>query len=431
MGKLKFIFFGLIAVLLFGLFMMQPGAPAYAEPLGFTSTPVPTATPTPVPGISGTVSGLNIKKYPSQTSVERGETFSFEILVKNKTTSTEKNITVHDKVPGVYRILNVTSGKGVVSVDYAQNDIVIVIDKLLPDEEVGIQVQVQVKESAVGTEDFCNVASVESKGMKAQFTPKACVTFGSILLPATGFTKTITPEFSLFALVSSRIKPLSLGFLVLLGVILWLATWKKPQLRKIRGVAYLPLIGLLVYGFTPTRTPVISAMESEKLLSRLGQDNTQMTRLVIPFLDVDVAVKGMQFDGNSWDVGQLAQQVGWLETTSLPGSGGNTVLAGHITDELNADGPFRYLLYLQPGEKIYAYTERAVYVYQVRDQGIVSPEKNWVLSPTENPQLTLLTCAAWDDASKSYLLRRAVFADLTEISTFPIRQKAAFRTIPR
>jgi len=53
-----------------------------------------------------------------------------------------------------------------------------------------------------------------------------------------------------------------------------------------------------------------------------------------------------------------------------------------------------------------------VYTYRVREATIVAESDLWVTDPTENPQLTLITCTDWSRDFQLYLKRLIIFADL-------------------
>jgi LPXTG-site transpeptidase (sortase) family protein len=108
--------------------------------------------------------------------------------------------------------------------------------------------------------------------------------------------------------------------------------------------------------------------------------------------------------------------VAWLGDTSSPGLGGNTVLAGHIALRDQGNGPFRYLYNLKSGDLVYVYTARNHYTYSVREQTVVAPNDPTVVGSTGRSQLTLLTCTGWDVETLTYTRRRAVFADLVEVT---------------
>lgn len=144
-------------------------------------------------------------------------------------------------------------------------------------------------------------------------------------------------------------------------------------------------------------------------------DSSAVTRIVIPAMGLDTVVKYVPFDSSTWLIGGLKQEVAWMGDTSWPGLGSNTGLAGHV-DLANGDsGPFWNLADLKAGDAVTVFTERNQYTYLVRESRIVADSDLSVIAPTEKPQLTLITCAGWDNTLRLYLLRLVVFADLADI----------------
>ncbi len=144
-------------------------------------------------------------------------------------------------------------------------------------------------------------------------------------------------------------------------------------------------------------------------------DSSAITRILIPRMGLDTVVKYVPYDGSSWLIGGLKQEIAWMGDTSWPGLGGNTGLAGHV-DLANGDsGPFWNLADLKPGDQITVWTELNKYIYTMREFRIVGDSDLSVIEPTTNPQLTLITCAGWDPDLRLYLERMVVFADLVKV----------------
>lgn len=124
-------------------------------------------------------------------------------------------------------------------------------------------------------------------------------------------------------------------------------------------------------------------------------------RIRIPAIRVDHAV----VMGDDWE--SLKRGVGHRTGSANPGERGNMVLSAHndVYGEI-----FRRLDELKPGDEIFVYTASQVYRYVMREQQIVSPTDVWVMEPTRNPTLTLISCYP-------YLIdtqRIVIFADLDE-----------------
>jgi LPXTG-site transpeptidase (sortase) family protein len=167
---------------------------------------------------------------------------------------------------------------------------------------------------------------------------------------------------------------------------------------------------------TVESTAPLSSTQLNGQIQTTPQQETRnaITRLVIPALKLDAEVKYVQITGNTWDLDDLGQSVAWLGSIQSNDSGRNLVLAGHVTELDGGHGPFRYLSRLKPGAQLTVYSERHLYTYRVRELSLVEPEDAYILEDTENPRLTLLTCATWNKNTKSYLHRQVVIADLIE-----------------
>ena len=103
-------------------------------------------------------------------------------------------------------------------------------------------------------------------------------------------------------------------------------------------------------------------------------------RIEIPRLAVTAIVRA----GSDARTLQLA--VGHIPGTAYPGEHGNVGLAGH------RDTFFRRLRDIQPDDFIHMVTPEGRFTYRVQRTDIVQPSDTWVLDPTTEPSLTLVTC---------------------------------------
>lgn len=141
-------------------------------------------------------------------------------------------------------------------------------------------------------------------------------------------------------------------------------------------------------------------------------DTSPVVRISIPSLGVDTKVAYVPFDGQTWMIQGLREEVAWMGDTSWPGLGSNTGLAGHITVRDLGAGPFRYLGDILQNDLVYLYTEKNMYTYSVREKKEVEQDDLSVIAASEGAQITLITCMDWDDSLNIYLKRLAVMADL-------------------
>lgn len=102
-------------------------------------------------------------------------------------------------------------------------------------------------------------------------------------------------------------------------------------------------------------------------------------RIEIPRLGVNAIVR------TGSDARTLRLAVGHIPGTAPPG-GGNTGLAAH------RDTFFRRLGSIAVGDEIRVVTPERTYQYAVEETMIVEPTDVWVLDPTNEPVLTLVTC---------------------------------------
>jgi sortase A len=109
----------------------------------------------------------------------------------------------------------------------------------------------------------------------------------------------------------------------------------------------------------------------------------QANRIQIPAIHIDAPV----VQGDGWE--QLKKGVGQHAGTANPGENGNLVLSAHndIFGEI-----FRYLDRLNPGDQIILHTNQRAYVYVVTEKQVVEPTTVEVMSESEQPVVTLISC---------------------------------------
>jgi sortase A len=107
---------------------------------------------------------------------------------------------------------------------------------------------------------------------------------------------------------------------------------------------------------------------------------TPLAVLRIPRMHVEAPV----LDGTD-DV-TLNRGVGHIADTAMPGSDGNSGIAGH------RDGFFRGLKDIAPGDVIELQTPARTETYRVEKTWIVNPDEVSVRGPTPTRSITLVTC---------------------------------------
>lgn len=118
----------------------------------------------------------------------------------------------------------------------------------------------------------------------------------------------------------------------------------------------------------------------EAVTSSTPSPGSVVGKLIAPRLGLSATV----LEGS--DDATLAKAAGHIEDTPLPGRSGNVGIAGH------RDTIFRALRRVKPGEEFDVKTADGLFRYRVTRTLIVRPEDVYVLDPTPQPSLTLVTC---------------------------------------
>lgn len=129
-------------------------------------------------------------------------------------------------------------------------------------------------------------------------------------------------------------------------------------------------------GEEPSNTATGSAGAPRSALRR----GDWVARLEVPRVDLSATV----LEGS--DDATLSRAAGHIEDTALPGTAGNAGIAAH------RDTIFRPVRHLEIGDVMTVTTADGIYDYRVERTMIVNPEDVYVLDPTDQATLTLVTC---------------------------------------
>ena len=136
------------------------------------------------------------------------------------------------------------------------------------------------------------------------------------------------------------------------------------------------------------------------------------SRLIIPKINVDVPVT---YDVGTDNASQMKAMEGGLAhfpiagASSHPGEIGNTVLAGHSSNDLFDVGDYKFIFAqlekLSVGDTIYANYNSKRYTYVVTRTETVKPtEVNKLVYATDKPIMTLITCTPLGTALNRFLV---------------------------
>jgi sortase A len=133
---------------------------------------------------------------------------------------------------------------------------------------------------------------------------------------------------------------------------------------------------------------------------------TMLGRLEAPSVNLSTVV----LEGS--DDATLSRGSGHIEDTPFPGQPGNVGIAGH------RDTTFRALRRIHVGDALQYRTADRLYRYRISRTTIVGPDDVYVLDPTPQPALTLVTCYPFEflgHAPRRFIVR----AELTGEEELP------------
>ena len=138
-------------------------------------------------------------------------------------------------------------------------------------------------------------------------------------------------------------------------------------------------------------------------------------RMEIPRLKLDIEVKKISFNQElgTWDITEETGAVYWLEGTSHPEYGGNTVIAAHYM-EYGEPGPLFRVRDLKKGDEIYLFSGAFKYTYKV-DQYQYIRDTYMEYMKNRPYALTLFTCSGFNWSTGVWEQRVVVLADLYKI----------------
>ncbi len=445
-----------------------------------TLTPTVTGTP-PTPTLTGTIyPNGSITNDVSPNEARRNQNLTFTVKLTNNGSAPATSASIVNSFPTYLDIRSASVSQGSRTITSSTRTVTANFGTIDPGESATLTVVTRVNSLATTTINLSNVAKGLYSYNGINYSRNSnTVTFrilGSSSLPGTGGME--KPSGSSNADSITRLKTLAvasgivLGLLGLAAIIFGLSTRQKQpdwanwyQRTGLMLVIVGVIFGLASLGITPRPQPAvpvalqngnppaagpgeetrrveiidgetwifIEPVPTEEILPDYPvptpsavstaaveeqPDTSAIEEIVIPALNLDTVVRYVPYDGYTWLIAGLTQEVAWMGNTSWPGLGGNTALAGHVTLRNGDDGPFRNLADLASGDTITLYTQENKYVYRVREQQTVNDGDFSILDQSQGSQLTLITCAGWDPENKIYMSRLAVFSDLVQVEPF-------------
>ncbi len=182
------------------------------------------------------------------------------------------------------------------------------------------------------------------------------------------------------------------------------------------------LVEARFHNAAPIGPPAGQLTVTQKLLTGLPGDagttkaapapsaGTVLGRLEAPSVKMSAAV----LEGS--DDATLSRGAGHIEDTPFPGQSGNVGIAGH------RDTVFRPLRNIKVGDPLQLATADSLYRYRISQTLIVGPDDVYVLDPTEQPTLTLVTCFPFEyigHAPKRFIVQARLIGVDKKVASAP------------
>lgn len=135
-------------------------------------------------------------------------------------------------------------------------------------------------------------------------------------------------------------------------------------------------------------------------------------KLIIPKINVDVPVDFNALPDQASQLKAMETGVAWFGipgANSKPGQIGNTVIAGHSSNDIVDTGAYKFIFarleQLTVGDTVYINYQGKRYAYTITKTEVVKPtEVNRLVYATDKPILTLITCTPLGTALKRLLV---------------------------
>jgi len=135
--------------------------------------------------------------------------------------------------------------------------------------------------------------------------------------------------------------------------------------------------------------PIAFARDAEDALF----SNRHATRVSIPSIGLDASVSpvGIVFRSGELQYDVPQREAGQYVGSAAPGTAGNTVIGGHVARSGGA-GVFAGLPQVRAGDVVEVFRGDEVFRYFITEVRVVAADATYVMGPTQEATLTLITC---------------------------------------
>lgn len=163
------------------------------------------------------------------------------------------------------------------------------------------------------------------------------------------------------------------------------------------------LIGVLIFVFGAVNYYRVRILSFDKVPPQVIQkvkDVDVPVEILIPSIKVDLTVEPGTINNGVWLISNT--EATFLDSSAVPGSGGNTVIYGH-----NLTTIFANLPYLSLGQKIIVKTKSGkLYNYIATQKYFVGPDRVDLVSPSNSDELTVYTCWGLFDSQRAVVVAK-------------------------
>jgi len=155
-------------------------------------------------------------------------------------------------------------------------------------------------------------------------------------------------------------------------------------------------------GINYYRVRILSFSKVPEAAAKSTENSDIPVEIIIPSVEIDLPVEAGQIKDGVWLTSDSAAT--FLNTSTVPGSGGNTVIYGHNKKVILGNLP-----YLSLGQKIMVKTQSGkIHTYEVFQKDFVGPDRVDLVSPTSSAELTVYTCWGLFDSQRVVVKARPV-----------------------
>lgn len=204
----------------------------------------------------------------------------------------------------------------------------------------------------------------------------------------------------------------TISFLIIYGLL------NLPALSLQAKYSYKVAIRNQVFAQPAWEKVVEETSEEAKIAAELPQINLNDDTLYIAKINVEVPVI---FNVEAGQIlNYLEKGVTHFKGTALPGEIGNVFITGHSSNYPWRQSPyntvFALLNKLEEKDQIALVYENKKYLYEVAEVFTVKPKDVWVIKPTNEPILTLMTCYPVGTNLKRLIVR----AKQVDVNALPV-----------